>query len=379
MPVRSTRPHRSARQLAAHRRISTANADSKRRDESFEPMRARGGPLNSAAHGIRHHRHRSTPPHSPPALYRGNAASRTPICRNTPMTDYVPIEGTFAIFASLCGFGLFLDTILRDDIKRLISSRLTRTTFDNRELSSLFRSIFDHVFDTRKYRRPRLIRSFCASYIFFLTLVAIWSISYADLASSIPTRWDNIAPIIFFILIINPVGDFFSLWQTRIIVEYLANVQKKRYFLPLLVLDFFLTILIFGIAATLWRELLNVFISLLGYQTGGMFYLKELYCRYTFTCSGSGMVFTDATVYSDIIFLILFTTMLTSIWLWVFVVGILLWTTLGSAHKAVAFGWINRLLNVEKYPVSVAMALGGLPLAPLIFFFANAGVAYFRG
>ena len=294
------------------------------------------------------------------------------------MNGYLPIlQGTLGVFTTLCGFGIFLDTILRDDIKNAISCRLKRTTFDNRDLSDLFRTIFDSVFDTRKYGRPRLSRSFFASYLFFLTLVVIWTIAYPDRANSIPTNWESLTSILFFILIVNPIGDFLSLWQTRIIVEYLANVQKKRYFLPLLVADIFVTIVIFGIAATLWLTLLNIFISLLGSQTGGMFYLKELYCRYTFTCSGSGMVFTDAATFNDIVFLILFTTMLTSIWLWVFVVGIWLWSTLGSIHRVVAFGWIHRLLNVEKYPVSIAMALGGLPLAPLLFFLADAGVNYF--
>ena len=296
------------------------------------------------------------------------------------MNDYLSLlAGTLGIFASLCGFGLFLDTILRSDIKSSISYRLRRTTFENRDVSNLFRTIFDYVFDTRKYGRPRLTRSFLSSYIFFLTLVVIWIIAYPDRMRGIPASWANLAPILFFIFIVNPIGDFFSLWQTRIIVEYLSNVHRKRYFLPLLAADIFLTIVVFGITATLWRVLLDVFIGLLGYQPGGIFYLKELYCRYTFTCSGSGMVFTDAATFNDIVFLILFTTMLTSIWLWVFVVGMLLWSTLGSIHRVVIFGWVYRLLNVEKYPVSIAMALGGLLLAPLIFFLADAGATYFRG
>ena len=91
------------------------------------------------------------------------------------------------------------------------------------------------------------------------------------------------------------------------------------------------------------------------------------------------MVFTDAATYNDVVFLILLTTMLTSIWLWVFVAGMVLWSIFVSIHRAVAFGWIYRFLNVEKYPVSITMALGGLLFAPLLFLLADAGVTYFRG
>ena len=280
------------------------------------------------------------------------------------MTEYNSI---LAGILTVCGFGRFLDAILRDEIKTSISCRLRRATFDNRDVSNLFRITFDHVFDTRKYGRPRIIRSFLASYLFFVFLAIGWAIIYRDRVSIID-GWENLTAILVFIFVVNPIGDFFSLWQTRIVVGYLAESQKERYILPLLVADIVFTILVFVIAATLWRRLLGIFIYLLGYQTGGMFYLKELYRRYTFTCTGTGMVFTDATTYNDIVFLILFTTMLTSIWLWVFVIGTLLWSTFASIHQWVTIGWIHRFLNVEKYPVSIAMALGSLVIAPILFF-----------
>ena len=282
------------------------------------------------------------------------------------------------LYLFLCGVGLTWDKILRDKVTRSVACRLKRTVFDNHDASNLFESIFDRVFDTQKYRRPRLTRSFCASYLVFLVLAVVWIIVHPERINDIPSQWETLSAVLAFILVLNPIGDFFSLWQTRVIIGYLACVQRIRYFISLLFVDLVLTIIAFVITATLWKMALEAFISLLGYQTGGMFYLRELYCVYTLRCDGSGMLYSEALTFNSLVVIILFTTMLTSIWLWVFFVGILLWSILGSIHRMVSFGWIHRMVNVEKYPITTIMALGGLPISPILILSADAAVAFFQ-
>ena len=286
------------------------------------------------------------------------------------MTQYLPmLTGSIGVLLTLCGFGFFLDKIVRPGVKKTIYNRMNRAIFEESDSSVLFKNMFDYVFRVRTLGRPALNRSLFASYVVFFSISAIWAISYPERLDDLPSTWESLIAVLFFVLLLNPIGDFLSLWQTRLVVAWMAKLQTNWSFFLLLVSDLILTILVFGAAAVLWQFLLPLYTSLLGYITGDLFYIKELYCRYTFTCDGSGMIFVGAATIHDLIFILLCTTMLTSIWLWTFVIGVLLWPM---------FKWLNHFIKVENYPMGTAMIIGALIVSPILFFIGIVVVSFFR-
>ncbi len=66
--------------------------------------------------------------------------------------------------------------------------------------------------------------------------------------------------------------------------------------------------------------------------------------------SGGWLYFGADTAY-DLIAACFYTTLFTSVWVWIFMLGGVLWPL---------FSWLSNVLAVDKYPVGSVMAIGGV-------------------
>ena len=60
---------------------------------------------------------------------------------------------------------------------------------------------------------------------------------------------------------------------------------------------------------------------------------------------------------NDILAICFYTTLLTSVWAWAFMLGVTLWPL---------FKWMESVLDTQKSPVGVIMTIGGVPFSLMI-------------
>lgn len=257
-------------------------------------------------------------------------------------------------------------------------------------LVSLFLLFFNRLFDPNGTGRPRFWRSVLASCL-VLTIVSIaWAIREHERAGHVSTSLMNLSETCLalpkwtsFILpficasMINFIGDFLSLWETRFVIGHMANAQGRARQAVFLLLDIVATVLIYGIFLALgaflmfWvffcsaqaRELsLECLAGLCkitelekfsnssgpaGIIAGILGFVFSTFSRLIFDAG----LFFSSTEPTDLFAIFFYTTFFTSVWLWAFILGI----KLGSLRA-----WLGYKPDVDKYPVASAMLIGGV-------------------
>ena len=256
---------------------------------------------------------------------------------------------------------------MRDSAKTVLYEIMNRRIFQNRELASQFREIFDTVFCVSERGRPRIRRSFLASYMVFSLIAGIWVICYPSRPLVVLSNLPILIGIGASVILVNPFGDYLSLWQTRFIVRYLESASRLRS-VVLIIIDFVLTTGIFFLMAGVWIFFLFISTGAIGYTPGAYFYFFQLVCRFTSICRDLGMIMVDASAYNDILFILYCTTLFTSVWIWLLSSGVILWPL---------FKWINKVFEVEKHPLGTAMTIGASLITIPALIYGGLAITYF--
>ena len=235
-------------------------------------------------------------------------------------------------------------------------------------LADLFLGPFDRFFDPRGTGRPRILRAALASCLvlgFFLFIGALCWVgddnnAFARITdSSAFPGWSGILAAMAFAIGTNLVGDIFSLWETRFILGRMA-VAPPRLQALFVLLDLVATVFIYCIGLVLGAYIALVFELFQGYTTlerilnpsfvyGWIeFTMSETYSK---LIVDKGLLFLGPRGSYDLISVYFYTALSTSIWAWLFFLGIKLWPSLS---------WVGKLLDVDRAPVGVAMTIGGL-------------------
>lgn len=269
---------------------------------------------------------------------------------------FSPLVFGLLIFGAASRYGYFIDEKI-DSESRNHLSRIMNQTADRKNWSSLFVSMFDRLFDPSARGRPRFVRSTIASSIVFMILVLMWTILYWDsvlelLSKSVEMNVEWILVLIFLIhfflsIMVNVVGDYFSLWESRWIIGRLDAVQGIVQRGILMIVDLVATIIIYCVILSV--GVCIVFLVLSKFDASfteiGQATLKTI--RAVFV---GGLNFSHYNLTYHYLGICFYTTLFTSLWVWTFSLGTMVWPILGG---------LSKFFNANDKPVGAAMTIGG--------------------
>ena len=285
-----------------------------------------------------------------------------------------PLALGFGVLVSLVTFGYYFDNKITQEYRNRflyildVVFPLDEDTINNRNnWPAILIFIFDYIFHTKKEtEQPAFWRSVCASIVLYVLISVCWltlspervvAVYNIEFAKQDVTQVVLLAVAIFaFVAFVNGIGDFFSLWASRMFIGRMSILPKKGARAIILVLDLLVSVLIFctGIVLGLaFSEILGVghmdtFVKKFNDTFGG-FFLE------------AGFLFAHSRPQYDVLGIIFYTTLMTSIWVWVFLIGLGLWRWLK---------FLRNVLDVHKHPLGSIMTLGAVPIS---FFVAAVG------
>ncbi len=263
------------------------------------------------------------------------------------------------VFWFFCRFGFF--------INNKINKRLRQRTYyffrsiDRKRWPGFFIAQFDGLFLSGANQRPRFSRSVVASCVAMAFITGAWVAVQVSRHGSIgdlsDLAWGDLVMLTPYAVCINLMGDYFSLWETRLILGQMANLRSARMRALLLLFDALASALIFFVGLVLGSAGFTALWLLLGgHVPGDETWIGMLYSvtRETFSLlfSDCGIFLSGPDRYGTVLGIFLYTTFLTSVWVWAFLIGVSLLPILKL--------W--KIFNVKKYPVGAAISIGGAVL-----------------
>lgn len=210
-----------------------------------------------------------------------------------------------------------------------------------------FKSLFDAVFTERHFSWTCFLRSVLASAIVvvsvLLGMVAFGVISFYELAELTPTGSVALSVIaaIAFIVLLNSVVDYVSLYQTRWLIGKMAKTGRTVVHFGFLALDAALTtaIFIYSVASV---QLLAM--TLQGFAPSGLDVLQLLFYSmplavYSWVIGGS----------EPALWAVFFSTFFTSVWVWLYALAGLAMRGTLSLFRGVDL--MRNLFDVEERPI----------------------------
>ena len=232
-------------------------------------------------------------------------------------------------------------------------------------LGGIFKNLFDGIFDPGGRGRPLFLRAGLVS----CAVLAILSLNWINFQSERAkpaldmtlSTWENAVfnatTLVIFVVVLNLIADYISLWETRVVLGWMSNTRSKVKLSLLAVLDLAATIAIYCAGFTIAMSLLAVLFQVPNARDGFAALLGNIWTLLLGVFIEGGLIFRHGDVTIDPFALFFYTSLVTSIWVWGFVLGVIVWSVLG------------RLLPVmlgalyTKNPVTCVMATGGFCLA----------------
>lgn len=291
----------------------------------------------------------------------------------TDPTWWGPVVAGAYFAGAVGGFGFYIDGKLNDNFRAKVRHKLLRRTQTGEasaddNWSFLFVAIFDMLFDPRRIGRPRFWRSAVATTFVLVVLIAGIGIMMPERAVALSTM--NLGTVINYVIaviFVNIIGDFFSLWETRIIIGKLATTDNYFRKLFYILFDLAATISIFAVvliigfsvgifAYNLLRGPVRLdFLPYIGNEILSSFFSPGFYVQDFIIGGGLFFNYDDGfkiTIQAATLWPVYFyTTFFTSVWVWLFIIGGTFWPL---------FNWLRTVLAVDRYPVGSAMAIGGV-------------------
>ena len=280
------------------------------------------------------------------------------------MPEYFgPLATGATLFAAISRYGYFIDEKMDEDLRRKLYRALLDTKNKSRALTlfALLSFIFDKLFVAKKSGRPSFTRSALVSLTVLASMTIILAIVSPERAIS-PRgilgidKWDDILMLCLLLVFINVLGDYVSLWESRIIIGLMATSHNVFERFMWLIVDFFATVTIYILATLL------LFTIILGLPQDGMLdfsgptmhgdLLNDMF-------TGGILTFSGYSNFPDMFGLCFYTTLFTSVWVYAFMLGNTFWPV---------FVLLRDNLNIRQYPVGASMTIGGMILGAIVVF-----------
>ena len=233
-------------------------------------------------------------------------------------------------------------------------------------VATLFLTLFDHLFQTTRLHRPRFWRSVVASGSALAAMSALWYLSNPgqakEILGEIIASWDNLFGYAAFVVSLNVLVDFLSLWETRLILDRMAAPQPTPRRTLWLLLDLMLTLLSFFVVFYCTAILVTNFTNWGNFGLDPLPILiplePVLFSRLLMGMTFLSGVFPFNYTIMDPFRIFLYTSLFPSFWAWTFMAGIVLW----SVFKPV----LALMGQLRERPVTCVMTAGGLCLSCLL-------------
>ena len=232
-------------------------------------------------------------------------------------------------------------------------------------LAEMFVNMFDGIFDPRGRGRPLFLRagmvSCAALAVLSLNWIGFQRQRAAPALEITLSTWEgvffNATTLIIFVIVLNLIGDYFSLWETRFVLRQMSAARKKAVQFSWLILDLAATIAIYCIGFTLAMLLLAYLYPPPSGNYGFMSLLREIGALLFGVFFEGGLIFSHSNVTTDPFALFFYTSLVTSVWVWGFMLGVIAWSVFGPL--------LPRVLGVlyTRNPVTCVMAISGFCIA----------------
>jgi hypothetical protein len=167
----------------------------------------------------------------------------------------------------------------------------------------------------------------------------------------------NVATLAIFVVVLNLICDFFSLWETRVVLGWMSKAQSRVQQSALVILDLAATIAIYCGGFTIAMILLALLFPTPMATDGFMALLRNIGTLLSVIFFEGGLLFRHRDVTLDPFALFFYTSLVTSAWIWGFVLGSIVWPIFVPLLPVVLKGLYR------KNPVTCLMAMGGFCLA----------------
>ncbi len=248
------------------------------------------------------------------------------------------------------------DGAISKEFREDIRDRLVRIDLDVSGVNwvDVFNRLVDWIFGPRLISLRAVLISFLVSIAFVLLFSVVLLLVVADQSGEWLTE-DLLMPLIAITLIgalLNPVIDFVSLLQTRWILRineiWSGSMLNK---IAALILDFIATLAIFTIGFGIVTEL---FFSLL---SGGINLFEDVLWVDIVDVVLAALLFGDGVPEDAIASVFLYSTLMTSIWLWLFIAGAFVIRNAARFQRGVQV--LRYALPINEKPMrSIGMVAG---------------------
>lgn len=241
---------------------------------------------------------------------------------------------------------------LRPEIKIIISNWLKNIKLE-KEIANwpmTFAAVFDGIFGKKHFTRRCIIGSCIASFVAVLILTFFWWMTRPDDFYGIFSKTSLYEFLLIYLLItifLNSIADYFSLLETRWIIDRIKDTNSTPKICGFLAIDFVATVFIFLAVMTISLFPIIYIVSFFpeNYGSNGYFemlshYWGELYYAITLNSECGNDITVGVWLYS---------TFFTSIWVWLYFLS-------GLIVKIIVFlakllGWTIRILDIDNKPL----------------------------
>jgi hypothetical protein len=247
-----------------------------------------------------------------------------------------------AFKAVLAAFTRF-DKDQSDDNRKFVRDWLQGLAVDDRHWTKFFTNLFENFFGSKHLSMKCVRRSFGLSVILIITIIAIWSIQEHLAVGAFILS----ANVLFLSGLINPSGciaDYLSLWKTRFLLTKSNMIRGWSTAAIVVVGDFIATTLIYIVCVMIGLAIIFIVVErmpILTFVSSIPTALRII--LYDIVYPGKGFIQFGP------MRLLFFATLLTSAWLWVYLV-------VAYAMRAASYlpKWLRPLsiiMDFENHPV----------------------------
>lgn len=241
--------------------------------------------------------------------------------------------------------------VLKDDVRRKIGVWLAKDPHVATSWPETFITLFDRIFVPKKRItkggwRPAFWRS-CVASILAVSALALVFLPYmfpekGARADTLNYYLTTMAMVVGLWIVLNIIPDYISIVETRLLLNVLSLSRNYIFLILILIFDFVITALIFFFGLSMFQFLFDL-------AVGAPLSIKGIFSNaYDITINSVDMIIfiSDPT---NIFGVFLYSTFLTSAWLWLYVLAALLVRGLNTAG---AFkGWLGRWMDLEDKPL----------------------------
>ena len=266
------------------------------------------------------------------------------------------IVGIMGVFVTI---GVWVDNSMKEDEKKEVADTLQQAAgrVTNLNIWRFFLVVFDSVFDKDHRGRPEFLRAGFVSCLILGGMTLRWRLVYEDRAAPVLTPLsdgdDTIimgATLITLVVFLNWIGDYFSLWETRVVMDRMAKAKNWMLQTLWIGIDIMATVAIYWVGMSCALVVLSAMFP----EYYGEARLVEIWALLWSVFFDGGLTLNHESSDADPFAIFFHTSLFTSVWAWALMAGFILWSLFRPLLTRIGrFGTLYA-----RFPVACLMLVG---------------------